>query len=45
LGSPAAGISDENVEEVQQLVHIQQKMTIRTVAEETGMSKQNAVQT
>jgi hypothetical protein len=44
LGSPAAGITDENVEDVQQLVHIDQRMTISTVAEETRMGKQNAVQ-
>jgi hypothetical protein len=44
LGSPTAGVTDENVEEMQQLVHIDQRMTIRTVAGETRMSNQNAVQ-
>jgi hypothetical protein len=37
LGSPTAGITDENAEEVQHLVHIDQRMSIRTIAE-TWMS-------
>lgn len=44
LGSPAAGITDENIEEVQQLVHPDRRVTLRIGAEETRTSKQNAVQ-
>jgi hypothetical protein len=35
LGSPRAVITDEIVEEVQQLAHIDQRVTIRTIAVET----------
>jgi hypothetical protein len=38
-------ITDDNIEEVQQLVHIGQRVTVITVAEESGMSKQSAVET
>jgi hypothetical protein len=44
LGSPRAVITDEVVEEVQQLARIDQRVAISTIAEETGMSKQNSVQ-
>lgn len=44
LGSPAARITDENIEEVEQLVHIDQRVTMRIGAEETRISRQNAVQ-